>query len=101
MIFGIFGRRHLFDFDCGVNNAEYQNGCSDVERIDDGIGNDPLRRSIADAYPCKYEGKQVAHQAAGVAQETLNRIGKSFLFLVHHIAHHHFERLHRHVDRGV
>ena len=67
MIFGILCRRHFLDFDRCINNAEYQNGGSDIERVDYRIGNYPLGRRVADTYPRKYEREQIAHQAAGIA----------------------------------
>ena len=67
MILGIFRRRHFLDFDRCINNAEYQDSGSDVERIDYRIGNYPLRRRIADAHPRKYKREQIPHQTAGIA----------------------------------
>ena len=56
---------------------------------------------IADANPCKDEREEISHQAACIAEKTLDGVGESFLFLIHHVAHHHFEGLHGHIDGGI
>lgn len=67
VILGVLCGRHFLDFDCCINNAEYQNGGPDIERVDYGIGNYALGCCIADTHPRKYEREQIAHQAAGIA----------------------------------
>ena len=98
MVFRIFGRWHFFHLYRGVDDTKYQNGCSDIEGIDNRVGNYTLGSYVADAYPCKDEREQETYQATGIAQETLDRVGKAFLLFVYHVAYHHFEWLHRHID---
>ena len=68
MVFCIFGRWHFFHLHRGVDDAKYQNGCSDIEGIDNRVGNYTLGSYVADTYPCKDERKQETYQAAGIAQ---------------------------------
>ena len=101
MVFSVFGGRHLLYFHCGIDYTEYQDGGSDIEGINHRVGYYALWSYIADTDPCEDEREQETYEAAGIAQEALDGIGESFLLFVHHVAHHHFERLHCHVDGSV
>ena len=98
MVFSVFGGWHFLYFHCGIDYTEYKDGCSDIEGIDNRVGNYTLGSYVADAYPCKDEREKESYQAAGITQETLDRVGKSFLLFVYHVAHHHLEWLHCHID---
>ena len=101
MVFSIFCRGHLLHFDTGVDDAENEDGSTDVEGVDDRVGDDALRCRVADAHVGEEEGEKVAYEAACVAQETLDGVGQTLLFFIYHVAHHHFKGLHGHVDGGV
>ena len=45
-------------------------------------------------------GRRIPYLFVG-SQEALDRVGKAFLLFVYHVAHHHFEGLHGHIDGGV
>ena len=101
MELGILLRRHFLHAQERIEDAKDEDGGPAVERIDDAVGNDAFRRFIGDADPGEEDREQVAHQGARVAQETLDGIGSGLLLLVHHVADHHLEGLHRDVDGGV
>ena len=101
MELGIFLRRHLLHLECGEENAEDKDGCTDVECILHCVRNLSLRSDIRDAEPCEDEREEVTHEASGVAEEALDRVCLALLLLVHHVSHEHLERLHRNVDRCV
>lgn len=79
--------------------ALYQ--CADVERIDDRVGNNTFGSNITDADGGKNKREKISCQTAGITEKTLNGVSQSFLFFIHHIAHHHLEGLHGHIDRGI
>ncbi len=85
----------------GVEDAKDEDGCSDVEGIDDGIGDDSFGCRVADADGCEDEWEEITDEAACIAEEGLDAVGESFLLLVDHVADHHLEWLHGHVDGGV
>ena len=60
-----------------------------------------LRGYVADTDPCKDEREQETYEAARITQETLDGVGEAFLLFVHHVAYHHLEWLHRHIDGGI
>ena len=101
VVFGVFLRGHFLHLHRGVDDAEDEDGGADVERPDDRVRYDALRGGVLQAHPGEEEGEEVAHEASGVAQETLDGVGQSLLLFVHHVAHHHLERLHGHINRGV
>ena len=101
VVFGIELRRIFLHLHGGVDDAEDEDGRADVEGVDDRVGYHSLGGDVADAEGGEGEGEEVARQASGVAQEALYGIGQAFLFLIDHVAHHHLEGLHRHVDAGV
>ena len=101
MVFGILLRRHLLYFHGSVDDAEYQYGRSDVERVDYRVGDYAFGRNVAYADEREEEREYVSDQRAGVAEETLYGVGEAFLLLVYHVAHEHLEGLHGHVDACV
>ena len=98
---GVFCRRHLLDFQEGIEHAEDQNGGPDIEGRDHRSGHNALRGFIGYAYPGEGDGKKIAHEAAGVAEKTLDGVGLGLLLLADHISDHHLEGLHRDIDAGV
>ena len=96
-----FFRGHLFYFHRSINDAENQDGRSDVKRIDHRIGNCSFVGYIADTYPGKDKRKQIAYETARIAQEALDGVGESFLLFVDHISYKHFERLHGHIYGSI
>ena len=60
-------RGHLFHFYRGVDDAQDQDGGTDVERVNHRIGYRPLARRIADADKREDEREQITYQAAGIA----------------------------------
>ena len=101
MIFCILLRRHLLHLCRCVDDAQDEDGGSDVERIDHRVGHYALCSHVAYAEEREQEREHISHQRAGVAQKALYRVGQGFLLLVHHVAHEHLERLHGHVDARV
>ena len=101
VVFGVELRGIFLHLQRGVDDAEDEDGRADVEGVNHRVGYHPLGRDVADAYGGEDEGEEVACQAPGVAQEALYGVGQSFLFLIDHVAHHHLEGLHGHVDAGV
>ena len=97
----IFGRIHLLHGKEGVEHAKYEYGGSDIETPLDRIRNHTRIGGVPDTQPGEEDREEIAHQASGVAEEALYGICSTFLFLVDHIAHHHLERLHRHIDGGI
>ncbi len=93
--------RHLLDLEEGVEYARDEDGGSEVETVYYAVGDDSLGGGVGDSYPGEEDGEEVAHQAAGVAQEALDAVGGGFLLLAYHVADHHLEWLHGHVDGGV
>ncbi len=98
---GVLLGRHFAHGHAGIEHAEDQDRRAAVERIDHRVGNHPFGSDVADADPGKEVGEEIAHQRTGVAEHALDRVGLRLLLLVHHVAHHHLEGLHSHVDRGV
>ena len=96
----LFGRV-LLDVHRGIDHAEYQDGCADVEGVDDGVGDDALWGCVLHAQEGEDVGEEITHQRAGVAEERLDTVGQTLLADVHHVAHHHLKGLHGDVDRGV
>ena len=45
--------------------------------------------------------EQETNHTTSITQERLDRVSLTLLFLVHHVAHHHLEWLHGHVDTGI
>ena len=101
MVFSVFGGWHLLYFHCGIDYTKYQDGGSDIERINHRVGYYALRGYVADTDPCKDEREQETYEAARITQETLDGVGEAFLLFVHHVAYHHLEWLHRHIDGGI
>ena len=100
MKFGILRRRHFFYFCESINHTKQQNCRSDIECACDSGRHFSCRGSVAKKNG-EHDGRYVAHDRSGVAQETLYAIGQTFLTLVHHVANKHLEWLHGHVDAGV
>ncbi len=61
----------------------------------------PLGAILLMPMAAKINGKKISCQTAGITEKTLNGVSQSFLFFIHHIAHHHLEGLHGHIDRGI
>ena len=101
VIFGIFGRRIFLNLESGVNHAENQDSRTCIEAEDNRIAYHAGRSSILDADVGEHIREKVSHERAGVAEERLDAIGLSLLFLVDHVAHHHLEGLHGNVDACV
>ena len=91
----------FLDLGRGENHAQDKDGRTDVECPLHRVGHLTLFSHIGHAYGSKDEREKVAHDGTGVAQEALDGVGFGFLFLVDHIAHHHLEGLHGHVDTSV
>ena len=98
---GILLRRHFLDLDEGVEDADYEYGGSAVEAVYDAVRHHSLGGGVGDSYPGEENGEEVADQRACVAEETLDAVGLRLLLLAYHVAHHHLERLHGHVDGGI
>ena len=62
MILSIFLRRHLLHLHCGVDDTEDEDGCTDIERVDDGVGHNALGSHIADTEEGEEEREHVAYQ---------------------------------------
>ena len=95
------GRGIFFNLGNGVDNTQDEDGGANVERPFYGVGNLSGGSNVLDSQPCEKDGEDVAHERTGVAQERLDAVGLGLLFLVNHVANHHLERLHCHVDAGV
>ena len=101
VIFCILARRHLADKYKTVYHTQHKHGRTYVERIGHTCRHLSLRREVAYAYGGESDGGEIAYQTAGIAQEALDGIGKSFLTLVYLVADKHLERLHGHIDGCV
>ena len=101
MEFGIFLRRHLLHLECSEEDAEDEDGCTDVECIFHSVRNLSFRSRISYSEPCEDEWEKISHEASCVAEEALDRICLSLLLFVHHVTDKHLERLHRNIDRCV
>ena len=101
VILGVLLRVPLLHLHGGVDDAEDEYRCADVERVDYRVGYHALLRLVGYADGCEEIGEEVAHDRSGVAQERLYGVGERLLLLVDHVAHEHLERLHRHVDARV
>ena len=98
---GILLRVHLLHLGEGEQHAQDEQRGTRVEAPLHRVGHHTLGGGVAQPYPREEDGEQIAEQRAGVAEERLYRVGRGLLLLVHHVAHHHLERLHGHVDAGV
>ena len=81
-----------------VDDTNDEDSCTNIERPDDRIGHYTLGSHILNAYPCEEEGKHESHHTTGIAKKRLDAVCLTFLFLIDHVAHHHLERLHGHVQ---
>ena len=98
---GILCRRHLLDFQEGIQHAENQDGRAHIEGGDHRRGDDAFRRFIRDTDPGEGNRQEVTHKAAPVAEETLDGVSLGLLLLADHVADHHLEGLHRDIDAGI
>ena len=101
VIHRIFLRRPLLHLDGGIDHTENENGCTYIERPDHGIGYNTFGRHILQSKPCEHKREEESYYRTGVAQERLDGIGLRLLFLIHHVAYQHLERLHGHVDTRI
>ena len=101
MEFRVFCRGHLLHLHESVEHADDEDGGAHIEGCDDARRHLSLGSLVGKPYPGEEDGEEVSEQAAGVAEEALDGVGLCLLLLVHHIAHHHLEGLHRYVDAGI
>ena len=84
-----------------LEHTEDKDSGTDVERPSYSIWNLTLRSHALNAKPSEDVWEEIAHERTSVAQEALDRVCLGLLLVVNHIADHHLERLHRHIDRGI
>ena len=85
----------------GVDDTQDEDGGAHIEGPLHAVGHNALGSHIGNTDGGEQEREDVAHQRACIAQERLDRVGFGLLFLVDHVAHHHLEGLHGHVDARV
>ena len=85
----------------GVDDAEDEDGSTDVERPDDGVGYYTIFCYILDTQKGEEKREYKTYHRTGIAEETLYGVSLCLLLLVYHVAHQHLEWLHSHVDAGV
>ncbi len=95
------GRRVFTHMHRGVDDAQDEDGRANVERPFNRVGYLARGGHVGNADGGKQIGEHITHQRTGVAEEALNAVGLGLLALVHHVAHHHLERLHGHIDARV
>ena len=94
-------RVHLLDIEASVENAEDKDSGAAVEAPDNGIRHHAFRCGVGNANPSEENREEITEEAACIAQEALGAVRLGLLLLADHVAHHHLERLHRHIDGGV
>ena len=101
MVLGIKLGRIFLNLSRRIDYTQYKDGGTYIKRVDYRIRNYSFRCYVADSNGSKQEWEDISGQATCIAQETLDGVGQPFLLFVHHIAYHHLERLHGHVDGSV
>src|SRR3712207_7228590 len=101
VILGINLRIPLLHLQRCVDNTQYQDGRTHVKRPYNRVGYHAGGCRIGYSDEREEEGKDESYHAARIAKETLNAVSQQILFLVHHVTHEHFKRLHGHVDTRI
>ena len=101
VILAVLLRVPLLDLHRGVDDTEDEDGSTDIERPDDRVWHDTLRSHVTQADGCEDEWEEESDDTTRIAQERLDRVGFGLLLLVHHVAHKHLKRLHRHINTCV
>jgi hypothetical protein len=101
IILGVFLRIPLLHFHRGIDDTEDKDGCAHIERPDHRVGHNSFLGIVFDAQEGKKEGEYITGYRTRIAEETLNGVSLRLLFLIHHVAHQHLERLHRHIDARI
>ena len=84
-----------------VDNAKDKDSSSDIERPFHGVGYNARGGYAGYSNGREQVREHIPHKTTSIAKERLDTISLGFLLLVHHVAHHHLEWLHRHIDTGV
>ena len=102
MELGILLRRHLFDRKEGIEHAEDEHRCADIERPLNGRSYvTRLYLRITEEPSGEAERQEVTDERTCVAEEGLDGISQTFLLFVDRVAYHHLKRLHGDIDTRI
>ena len=97
VIAGIGFRVVFFHLEDGQRAGDHQNRRAHIKRHNHRLRHHAFGRRVGQADIGKHKRQHGCNHPAGVRQKALNAVSIAFLFVVHHIAHHHLKGLHRHI----